>query len=368
MSSLIRKASASFKGSVTGHKELQHQISVEKNAKSAHKQWIRAQSEASQYLLKWAAVEDNPAFQDVAAQLLELNQCWTEVQTFFLQDLKNHRKAFELILAQEKAGDVFARNKVKCEKAEKGAERDINKLSRRGDNTAAAETKLRQARSLREMAQSEAQTSYTDGEQFKARTFKESMEQLTDGYIAMMQKGLEVFKAQKELIRLMPDTAPHIDGTILTTMPALTAQTSQIVSRTRDRVRAEAPTQSRRLSYASARGLSRRTSTTSSTSSSITAPPAYALTDPAMLSSDSDDELQSSRFRSRRLNSTASLGSTPTAPPRPPEELLHPSNATNRSDHDPPVYSVPYESSRPECRGNGNDDDDDDFDNDNGAL
>lgn len=73
------RASASFKGSVAGHKELQHAISAEKNLKSASKQWMRAQAEGdrlttvrthvlssvivSQCMLRWACQEDNPAFQ-----------------------------------------------------------------------------------------------------------------------------------------------------------------------------------------------------------------------------------------------------------------------------------------------------------------
>eukprot|EP00051_Salpingoeca_urceolata_P028542 m.5916 g.5916 ORF g.5916 m.5916 type:complete len:379 (-) comp2497_c0_seq1:264-1400(-) len=204
MASLMRRASASFKGSVEGHKELHQVIGAGKETKSSLRAFTRAQAELAANQCKWAHEEANPAVSDSFAKLLELQTAWTDAQQLFAQQMRENRRLFESILVQEKATDLLRKNKSKCERAERSAEKEIARLQKRGEQLGTAETKLRQARSLREMADAELAANRTEAADFKTRVVKESVEQLATAYLDLFERGNIIFECQKELAGLLP--------------------------------------------------------------------------------------------------------------------------------------------------------------------
>lgn len=237
MSSLIRKAQASWRGTVDGHTELQHVISSEKQAKSTFKSWIRAQSEVSGCLERWASREENPAIQDLFVKLLELDKVWAEVQQLYVEQIKDYRLALESILHQELTADSARKHKQKCEKIERGCEKEIQRLQKKGESTVGVEARLRQARSLRELADASANTANRDLEHFKNRVVVESIDRFADAQIAMFEKGIAIFRAQKDLVRVVPPSAYHLSEQAMVPYPG-TDRTTRILLEVTEHVRA----------------------------------------------------------------------------------------------------------------------------------
>lgn len=195
-----------------GHGELQHAILSEKQAKAAFKSWVKAQSEASVCLEKWAAHEANPAIQDCFAKLSEINKLWLESQLVFAQCIKDYREALEAILVQELSSDAATKHMQKCEKHERQCEKDIQRLQKKGESTAGSEARLRQARSLRELADSSRATATREKEHFKHRLVVESLESYADAQISLFEKGIAVCRGYKDLLRQLPPGPVHLTG------------------------------------------------------------------------------------------------------------------------------------------------------------
>merc|ERR1711874_307255 len=74
--------------------------------RSATKSLLAAQEATSNDLLKWSSKEENRAIKDIMERFNELCSLWTESVRFALDDLKEVRNHFEMILEGEKGVDT----------------------------------------------------------------------------------------------------------------------------------------------------------------------------------------------------------------------------------------------------------------------
>jgi hypothetical protein len=76
----------------TGHSELSMVLCSLRDMKMASKNFIQAQSTASQDLLRWAIKTENRAIQDTFAHLSELCSMWEDIQREFTGKKPVHYK------------------------------------------------------------------------------------------------------------------------------------------------------------------------------------------------------------------------------------------------------------------------------------
>eukprot|EP00047_Mylnosiga_fluctuans_P020021 m.88164 g.88164 ORF g.88164 m.88164 type:complete len:328 (-) comp8353_c0_seq2:200-1183(-) len=118
-----------------------------------------------------------------------------------------------------------------------------------------------QARSLRELADATADTAGSDIEQFKNRVIAENLDRFADAQILLYEKGIAIYKAQKELARLVPATPQKLAAGALYTG---TDQTARVVLEVSEYLR--------NIELLSSRQMTRRSSTLSNSPVPSSAP------------------------------------------------------------------------------------------------
>jgi len=73
----------------SGHTDLQLVISEIKEMRQAARWFQNSQTSAAGDLLKWSLRSENRAIQETAAQLVELNMIWSDVQKHFCGNYLN---------------------------------------------------------------------------------------------------------------------------------------------------------------------------------------------------------------------------------------------------------------------------------------
>jgi len=196
MPNFVQKATATIKGSFSGHKELNQYITSHKEIKSSLKAWSAAQLNASKCLDKWGSKEAGD-LGDMIAKVHELEIKWCEQQTAMITDVKASKKAFVSILKQEQAADYADRSSQQAMKQVSKAEKTLAALKKKGANTATAETKLRQAQSIYEMCDNEKSSMSTRTNRVKARQLKRAMVANAEAHLELFRQGIILFEAQK---------------------------------------------------------------------------------------------------------------------------------------------------------------------------
>lgn len=192
------------------YKDLQKIISECKALKQSMKSYTAAQTDKEKCFHKWGQSEESSCFQDLGNKVVELNRAWTEAQVEFQQDIKTNRLFFEDIIKQEKSLDSARAHTKKMIDKEQKAHAELQKKLKKGEDSASAEQALRNATSVREMAEADAEDTHLDVEKHKHRIVKESMKQMADSYIALSNKCILIFQAHKELADLIPEEPPNL--------------------------------------------------------------------------------------------------------------------------------------------------------------
>eukprot|EP00049_Salpingoeca_infusionum_P001957 m.52354 g.52354 ORF g.52354 m.52354 type:complete len:494 (+) comp11299_c0_seq1:678-2159(+) len=145
MALTIRMASASLKGSIQGHKELNQLIAAETHAKKAWQSWIKAQQHVCKMTENW--VKTMPE-QDQArnASMIAIQLQVLESQAQFAESIKLRRQGYEDVLEKELEVDSLERSLAKQHKQERALIRKTEKAYRRGDSTEGLDAKLRMVR------------------------------------------------------------------------------------------------------------------------------------------------------------------------------------------------------------------------------
>ncbi|XP_013396067.1 uncharacterized protein LOC106163101 [Lingula anatina] len=203
----IRRSGVKLLSLGGGHSELNLLISEMKDVRNSSKNFMNAQTTASQYLTKWAAREDNRAIQDVSSQMEELNMLWTEAQREFAEHLKEFKQMFDMILEGEKHVDMSKNNLGACELRETKIKKELKKAAKKSttEELRQLENKLMQAERAKNLAQLEVTDRLRENEAVKIIRYKEGMLRLSEAYVELGRKCAIIFEAQRDMAHQLPD-------------------------------------------------------------------------------------------------------------------------------------------------------------------
>eukprot|EP00043_Microstomoeca_roanoka_P010640 m.100841 g.100841 ORF g.100841 m.100841 type:complete len:260 (-) comp14953_c2_seq4:398-1177(-) len=140
---MMRMASASIRGSINGHKDLQQLIAAETNAKEAWKTWLQAQNEVCKCLMRWAESQNGRVQARIAA-IARLQMLLLEKERSLATSMKQRREVYSSILGKERICDTFRKDRQKLQRQLSGAQRELRRQSRRTTDVAPLESKVRQ--------------------------------------------------------------------------------------------------------------------------------------------------------------------------------------------------------------------------------
>lgn len=235
----LRRSSAKLRSLGSGHADLILAISQWKELRSATKSLMAAQESTSNDLLKWSSKEENTAIKDIMERFSELCTIWTETVKFALDDLKEVRNHFEMILEGEKGVDAAKALVETSEAKEVKLRKEEKKIRKRSniDSNELRDVQLKIAKTQRDKdyAESEANSKTKEHELVKMIRVKESMKTFCNSQLELCDKTRIAFKAGSELIEQIPELTPHsLDDDILNMTYQGKPRTLQIVLNAKD--------------------------------------------------------------------------------------------------------------------------------------
>jgi len=235
----LRRSSAKLRSLGSGHADLILAISQWKELRSATKSLMAAQESTSNDLLKWSSKEENTAIKDIMERFSELCTIWTETVKFALDDLKEVRNHFEMILEGEKGVDAAKALVETSEAKEVKLRKEEKKIRKRSnvDSDELRDIQLKIAKTQRDKdyAESEANSKTKEHELVKMIRVKESMKTFCNSQLELCDKTRIAFTAGSELIEQIPELTPHsLDDDILNMTYQGKARTLQIVFNAKD--------------------------------------------------------------------------------------------------------------------------------------
>jgi len=237
----LRRSSAKLRSLGSGHGDLILTISQWKELRSATKSLMAAQESTANDLLKWSSKEENRAIKDVMERFSELCSLWTETVKFALEDLKEVRNHFEMILEGEKGVDAAKALVDTAEAKEVKLRKEEKKIKKRSnldcDELRDVQIKIAKTQRDKDYAESEANSKIKEHELVKMIRVKEAMKKFCNSQAEICDKGKIVFSAGSELTEQIPElTAETLDDDILNMTYQGKPKTLQIVLRAKDAV------------------------------------------------------------------------------------------------------------------------------------
>lgn len=187
-------------------------LSEVKNMRTSAKAFMNAQNLASHDMMRWAAHEQNTAIQDTFNQMSELNLLWTEVQNEFIDNLKEFRQMFEMILSGEKQIFLAKQNSAVCEQKEAKYRKELGRIVKKGaleSEMRMLESRIQQAERAKELAYAELGDRARENECIKLTRLKSGLLKISEAYIEMSTKCSLLFTAQRDVVLQLPDVNEH---------------------------------------------------------------------------------------------------------------------------------------------------------------
>lgn len=235
----LRRSSAKLRSLGSGHGDLILAISQWKELRSATKALLAAQEATSNDLLKWSSKEENRAIKDIMERFSDLCSLWTESVKFALDDLKEVRNHFEVILEVEKSVDTAKSLVDTAEAKEVKLRKEEKKIKKRShldcDELKDIQIKIAKTQRDKDYAESEANSKIKENELVKMIRVKEAMKKFCNSQVELCDKNKIAFSAGSELIEQMPELTPQaLDDNILDMIYHGKPKTLQIVMRAKE--------------------------------------------------------------------------------------------------------------------------------------
>eukprot|EP00041_Stephanoeca_diplocostata_P011763 m.194655 g.194655 ORF g.194655 m.194655 type:complete len:557 (-) comp18656_c0_seq2:99-1769(-) len=186
------------------HAGLKSIIAAQTNIRASAKIWTTAHTTATKNLTKWSA-QENDVLQTAFSGVSNLQSNWANAITSYTDQLKAHRTLFVDILNEEKALDVAKKSLRTAQRKTRKHDKAVEGLQKKGKNTASAQLQLRQVTSIQEICAAEVESTLAATTEAKTRLAKRALLDGANAYIALCQKGLALFQAQKQLAEALPD-------------------------------------------------------------------------------------------------------------------------------------------------------------------
>jgi len=169
----------------------------------------------------------------------ELFSLWTESVKFALDDLKEVRNHFEMILEGEKGVDAAKALVETSEAKEVKLRKEEKKIKKRSnldcDELKDVQMKIAKTQRDKDYAESEANSKIKENELVKMIRVKEAMKKFCNSQIEICDKSKIMFSAGSELIEQMPELTPQtLNDNILDMTYQGKPQTLQIVMRAKE--------------------------------------------------------------------------------------------------------------------------------------
>ena len=145
----------------------------------------------------WARADAASAEIKQACSRLEgLSKEWTDAQLTCADGVRACREAFSELMGQERATDQARKGRVAADRAVKKACKGLDAARRKGENTLAAQAKVRQAQNLLDASRNEERELEEHGHAARQSSLSKALAVGAGAHLHLFERGKEVFEAQ----------------------------------------------------------------------------------------------------------------------------------------------------------------------------